>query len=157
MKKERYYLDTSIINHSVSLQNPEFNADTKKFLNQLKKGDFKAYTSELVLEEIKRTSEPKVTTLLNALSDLNLEDLEINKEIEELAEEYIKFEVLSKNHLYDAIHIAIASYYDMDAIITWNFEHMIKKKTKQKVPLVNSSKGYKPIDFYTPQEVIDDD
>ena len=44
----------------------------------------------------------------------------------------------------------------MDAIISWNFSHIVKLKTKREVVGVNILMGYKEIDIYSPREVIED-
>ena len=151
---EKYYLDTTVINHAITQQDPILHEASLKFLELLKKGEFRGYTSDLVIQEIMKAPGPKAAQLREAMNALALEELEITKEIEALAEKYIEFGVIPPNYINDALHIAIATFYDMDAIITWNFEHMVKKKTKKEVPLINSVEGYKGIDIYTPLEVI---
>jgi hypothetical protein len=43
----------------------------------------------------------------------------------------------------------------MDVILSWNFEHMVKLKTKRGVPAVNTLMGYnKSIEICSPLEVI---
>jgi len=52
------------------------------------------------------------------------------------------------------LHIAIASANNLDVIVSWNFNHMVKLKTKQGVIAVNSLLGYKSIEIITPEEVV---
>ncbi len=37
----------------------------------------------------------------------------------------------------DAVHIAAASVNNLDLIISWNFEHIVKFKTKKEVTGIN--------------------
>ena len=55
------------------------------------------------------------------------------------------------------MHIAVASFYDMDAIVSWNFKHIVKLKTKRETKGVNLLMGYKEIEIISPQEVIYND
>lgn len=57
----------------------------------------------------------------------------------------------------DAFHIAIATVNNMDAIISWNFKHIVKLKTKKEVAGLNLLMGYKEIDIYSPLEVANND
>ena len=43
----------------------------------------------------------------------------------------------------------------MDVIVSWNFEHMVKLKTKREVVGINLFMGYKEIDIYSPWEVVE--
>jgi hypothetical protein len=45
---------------------------------------------------------------------------------------------------------------NLDAILSWNFQHIVKMKTKREVVAINLIEGYKPIDIYTPGEVVED-
>ena len=90
---------------------------------------------------------------MSVVNSLELEELELNRDIEELSEEYIKAGLIPVKYADDALHIAIASFYELDAVLTWNFEHMVKFKTRKGVTAVNALIGYKPIEIITPLEV----
>lgn len=53
----------------------------------------------------------------------------------------------------DALHLAIASVSGMDYLLSWNFEHLVKVKTKDMAKRVNTSKGYKNIEIISPLEL----
>ena len=53
------------------------------------------------------------------------------------------------------LHIAVASINNLDAIISWNFAHIVKLKTKKGVVGINAIFGYKEIEIYSHWEVID--
>ena len=91
--------------------------------------------------------------MLNLVNSITLEPLTINDEVKALAGRYIKEGLIPSKHGEDAIHIAIAAVYNLDAIVSWNFEHMIKRKTKHGVLGVNELLGYKVIEIITPMEV----
>jgi hypothetical protein len=57
----------------------------------------------------------------------------------------------------DARHIAIASANRLQYIVSCNFKHINKLKTKNMVNYVNLKEGYQTIIICRPEEVIDDE
>ena len=55
----------------------------------------------------------------------------------------------------DALHVAIATCHDISYLISWNFEHFVKVKTRKTVNLVNILEGYKEIEVYRPKIMKD--
>ena len=50
-------------------------------------------------------------------------------------------------------HIALATIAEVDAIVSWNFKHIVHFEKIQKFNAVNIEMGYKPISIYSPREV----
>jgi predicted nucleic acid-binding protein len=155
LRKLKLYIETSTINFSVSKQDAYYRQKTVELFEAIKRGEFEAYTSDLVMQEINRTENAeRLNELLDVVKELSLEELSVNEEIEELAKKYVEAELLPENYFDDALHIAIASYHEIDAIVTMNFEHMVKYKTKKGIPSVNLLAGYKSLEIISPAEVI---
>jgi hypothetical protein len=57
----------------------------------------------------------------------------------------------------DGFHIASATVKGLDFIVSLNFRHIVKRKTIEKVELINFQEGYKRIGIYSPAEVTDHD
>jgi hypothetical protein len=155
MKILKLYLDTSILNFALSDRTGEeiLKASTIILLDKIKLNAYEGYISEQVMAEINRSPEPKKKRLIELVISLDLESLTINSEVELLADRYVKEGLIPVKYQEDAIHIALATIHDLDVIVSWNFEHMIKLKTKRGVVAVNELMGYKPIEIITPQEV----
>ncbi len=85
----------------------------------------------------------------------NLIPLEIDEEIENLANLYIQNKIIPQKYEADAVHIAVAVINDLDVIVSWNFEHIVKLKTKLAVNGINKMEGYKEVEIYSPMEVIE--
>ena len=128
---------------------------TLKLFDELNR--YKGYISEIVLGEINRASDIKKRRLFNFISKYDLEELMFNESAKILADKYIEAGVIPRKYQEDAFHIAIASVNDLDAIISWNFKHIVKLKTRREVVGINLYMGYKEIDIYSPWEVIDID
>jgi hypothetical protein len=65
--------------------------------------------------------------------------------------------VIPAKYRTDGLHIATAAVYDMDIIVSLNFTHIVKRKTKLTTPGINALRGYRSVEIYNPMEVINDD
>jgi len=61
--------------------------------------------------------------------------LELNEKIYRLAELYRK-QVLA-GEISDTVHIAAASYYGTDAIVSWNFRHIVNLNTMKAIQSIS--------------------
>ncbi|GBD98013.1 hypothetical protein BMS3Abin07_00020 [bacterium BMS3Abin07] len=156
-KKLRLYFDTSKFNFAFADDAPHEKEVTLRLIAEIKKGKYEVYISDVVLREIKEAGKKKVNQLMGLINDLQPFELEFDKECYELASEYIKMGIIPKKYEDDAFHIAVASVNDIDAVISWNFKHIVKLKTKKEVAGTNLLMGYKEIEIYSPLEVADNE
>jgi hypothetical protein len=85
------------------------------------------------------------------IKDLNV--LPINTYIKELANEYINQKIFPQKYIDDAIHVACASYHNIAYLISWNFEHIVKVKTRRLVNLINALSGINELEIISPLEL----
>jgi hypothetical protein len=83
----------------------------------------------------------------------SMEILKVNSDIELIADEYIQQSIFPDKYYIDALHVAIATYFQIPYLISWNFEHLVKVKTRKRVNLVNMLLGYREIEIISPQEL----
>jgi len=83
--------------------------------------------------------------------------LDLSEEAERLASIYIDEGVISAKHFIDAVHIAMVTVNDLDFIVSFNFKHIVKRKTMNMTESINIRKGYKRIGIHSPTEVINND
>jgi len=57
----------------------------------------------------------------------------------------------------DGVHIAVAAVNDMDMIISMNFQHIVKRKTKIGTGSINTLNGYRAVEIVNPMEVVEDE
>ena len=154
-KPLRIYLDTSIFNFAISRQDvPREKEATLKLLQLMTAGKFSAYISQITLDEIRRAEEEKRNELIEVVEQLGPEELSMTEEVVILANRYIESKIIPENKRNDALHIAVATIHNLDVIVSWNFEHMVKLKTRREVPAINTLMGYKNIEICSPLEVI---
>jgi len=152
----KVYLDTSIFNFAVSTQDvPREKEATLKFLKDIKAGKFLAYISDVTADEILRAGEAKRNELLKLLREIDAEELLITNEADILADRDIEEKIIPVTKRNDALHIAIAVIHNIDVIVSWNFEDMVKLKTRREVPAINTLMGYKNIEICSPLEIIE--
>jgi len=72
--------------------------------------------------------------------------LEINESVEELAKEYVKYGAVPESYPEDAYHIAVAVLNEMDYLLSWNFRHIVRRRTKDVVRMVNTLRKLKQIE-----------
>ena len=156
-KRLTLYFDTSIFNFVFANDAPDKKTITLKLIEEIRAGKYEIFISDIVLREILEAPDTKKVKLVKLIQDLQPVELEFTAECYELAHEYIKKGVIPLRYEDDAFHIAVASVNNLDAIISWNFKHIVKLKTKKEVLGINALMGYKEIEIYSPLEVIYND
>ncbi len=148
----KIYLETSVINFLFAEDSPEKMRITQEFFNII--NEYEIYISDIVLLEIEQAPEQKKELLMNIINKYKIRALENTEEIENLADIYIKEGIIPKKYYNDALHIAIATKYKMDAIISWNLTHIVKFKTKFQVKAINERLKEKDVIICTPEEMV---
>ena len=116
------------------------------------RSQYEFYISTVVIREIERAKLHKQQELKEALAGIEI--LELTQEADLLAEAYVRSAVLPKSSFEDAEHVAIATINNLDAIVSWNFKHLVNLRRIKLVNLVNEEMGYKHIEIISPQEVV---
>ena len=157
MKKTKLYLDTSVPSFLFADDSPERREVTIQFWDILKLGLYDIVISEVLLTEISRSEMPSSQELEDRLSELVVEIVSVNEDIFTLAQKYLDEGIIPQKYQDDALHIALATYYEADALISWNFKHMVKLKTIRGVNGINKMLGYKELEILTPQSWLQED
>jgi hypothetical protein len=74
--------------------------------------------SEIFLKEIVDCPEPKRSFMLGQLNAIQYELVSRTSEVTQLAEQYVDYGVLSRNHYSDLLHIAHAAIYDCHSVLS---------------------------------------
>ena len=150
-RKMKLYLDTSVISALFDERNPERKSLTESFFKET--GDYEVFVSEITIAEIERTPEPVIQIKMRkAIFPFSI--LALNEEVEHLAAEYIRHMAIPDGYPEDAYHIAIAVVNDMDFLLSWNFRHIVRRRTKDIVRMVNTTNKFGEIEIITPAELL---
>ena len=147
----KIYLDTSVISALFDDRNPERKALTQEFFSQLIV--YSLFISELTIAEIERTPDHKLRQKMReVIEDFSV--LEITESTAELAEEYVKYGAVPASYPEDAFHIAVSVLNEMDYVLSWNFRHIVRRKTRDIVRMINTMRNLKNIEIITPAELL---
>ena len=148
LKKLKLYLDTSEPNAYFDEKNQQRQIITRQFWQKL--GNYNVHISDLVKDEIAATQNEKLKQNLLTLIKPFVILSSRTKEIDDLAKEYLSREIVPVKYIADAVHIAVATINDIDILVSWNFEHIVKLKTKREVNATNILLGYNQLEIIEP-------
>jgi rRNA-processing protein FCF1 len=156
-EKLKIYLETTILNFYYADDAPEKKEDTRKLFDEIKQGKYEPYTSYAVIDEINKASEDTKQKLYLLIKKYDINIINVGSDADRLADIYVEEGVIPKKYREDGVHIATASIANMDIILSWNFKHIVKRKTIIMTGVINNREGYNNIDIYSPTEVIEND
>lgn len=150
---EKIYIDTSILGGCFDV---EFKKWSDKLIEEFISGMYLAVISDLTLKELE-SAPIQVRKKINEVPEKNIIYISSNDETKSLRDEYIKEKIVTKKNLIDAEHIALASVYEVDVLVSWNFKHIVNFPRIKQYNSVNQKNGYKLLEIRTPREVLYDE
>ncbi len=155
MKILKIYIETTVLNFYFAEDAREKMEDTHKLFDEINQGKYKAFISMSVIREISKAPEEKRKTLFDIINKYGIVILDDDPEAERIADIYVQEGIMPAKYIADGLHIALATIHNMDIIVSWNFKHIVKRKTILMTNVINNKEGYKNIDIYSPSEVIE--
>jgi predicted nucleic acid-binding protein len=163
MKKLKIYLDTSVINFLFADDSPEKKEITKQFFELfISTGIYETFVSIYVLEEINNTTDlAKKGLLTEIIKKHPIQIIDVSEDedpIDILSDEYVKKQVVPENKLFDALHVAVCTVFEIDFLVSWNFKHLANINRERKFIAVNQSLNYNyPLRIVTPENLFNDE
>ena len=154
MRKLRIYIDTSVVGYLDQHDDPDLMTDTHKLWEQIKDGIYDVVLSDITIAEIDACHEEKREILYEYLSEIVFTLIEVDEKTIEVAGRFIDLGVLREKSFDDCQHIAAAITSECDAIVSWNFKHIVNHKTIMGVKAVTALEGYSDVLIYTPSILI---
>jgi predicted nucleic acid-binding protein len=149
MTSLRIYTDTSVIGGCLDA---EFAEHSLRLMEQVKVGRIVLLISEVVVREL--TAAPTgVRAVLDELPLQHVENITIDADVEALRDAYIDAGIVSRRWEDDATHVAAATVAGADAIVSWNFRHIVRLDLMRRYNDVNRERGYRHLNIVTPMEV----
>ncbi len=148
--KQRLYIDTSVFG---GFFDEEFSEFTRPLFERLQNGEFKLLFSAVTQEELNAAPE-RVKKLVTSLKTENTEFVETNDEAVELATQYIAEKVVGQTSFADCLHIALATIYRADYLISWNFKHIVNVQRIRGYNSINIKNGYKELEIRSPRDFM---
>lgn len=153
--KPKVYIETSI---------PSFYFETRSATAAIARRDwtilwwenrrnlYDIVSSEAVQAELEMTPQPKQEQCLKFLATIPL--LAISPPIIEIVQTYILNKVMPMNAGGDALHLALASYYRCDYLLTWNCKHLANGNKFGHIRRINGMLGLYVPTLITPLELL---
>ena len=155
MITETVYLDTTI---------PSFYFDEREsFRNWIEETQrwwkeesfrYELWVSDAVIEELSFGNYPRKTEILKFIQPIKV--LERSLDLEHIVAVYIENFVMPKSLVGDAIHLAYASYYGIDYLLTWNCNHLANAKKRKHIMVINSRLGLSTPEIVTPLNLVEE-
>ena len=96
-------------------------------------------TSAAVIDELRKGTGAKMEERISLLDKASV--LPIVEEVIEIAQVYIDKRVMPRDPEGDALHLALASYYKADFLLTWNCRHLANANKFHQIRVVNFEMG----------------
>ncbi|MGL5872710.1 MAG: type II toxin-antitoxin system VapC family toxin [Xenococcaceae cyanobacterium] len=153
---ETVYIETSILGYLTarSTANLILAANIKVTQDwwDIRRSSFVLYASEIVEDEAASGDAAIAAQRLNLLQSLML--LDLTEEAIELAQEFLKQSNLPPKASNDALHMALATVYGLDYLLTWNCKHMANAQIQKKLSQISFELGYELPVICTPYELM---
>ena len=148
--KPRIYLETSVPSAYWDDRDPVRMGRTREFWQQLP--SYEVFVSVMTIDEVERhPEEGRRRDLLDLLRPFTV--LPLTPEAEALADEYIGRQVFPRGARADAVHVAMATVHGIGIVVSWNFRHPVRLRTRQLLAAINPLLGYPVLQIVSPLEL----
>ena len=152
----KLYLETTVFNYYFDAER-DGHADTVQLFEEIRKGKHQAFTSEYVEIELQAAAEPKRSQMLSLIREFQIPILSLDEESDRLAGIYVDQGIIPERFRFDSAHIACASVHGLDYVLSYNFSHINRAKTKLLTARVNQAEDYDSVLICTSKEVLEDE
>ena len=116
--KEKVYLDSTVPSYYFDEREAlkAFTEVTRKWWSEMS-GYYDLYISDAVLQEVSSGNYPRKDEIIQLISAVPL--LPLISDLEQVVEFYISNYVMPMSLVGDALHLAYASYFDIQYLLTW--------------------------------------
>lgn len=155
MKVQRLYVDTSVFGGCFD---DEFEEPSRDFFALVESVRIRILVSPIVLREL-AGAPPEVRGVLDSLPLESIVPVEVTPEAIELRDAYLRAGIVAPRYVDDATHVAIATVSRAEAVVSWNFRHLVRIDKIRGYNQVNLASGYGLLSIVSPLEVriTDDD
>jgi predicted nucleic acid-binding protein len=124
---------------------------TKRWWNQ-EKDNFEIWISEETFNELAEGDYPRKDKILAFTAKIDI--LSPQEEIIQIAQIYLDNYLMPQVLKGDVLHLAYASYYKIDFLLTWNCNHLANANKRQHIRIVNTRLNLATPEITTPLELF---
>ena len=154
-RKWRLYLDTSVFGGCFD-EAEGFARDSWRVMDAFQDGLSELCYSDSVVDELEDAPE-RVKAVFDAIPSEAKTKVPLTDELVELSHAYLNAGIVGPKWFDDTLHVAAATVARADAIVSWNFKHIVRLDKIKAYNAVNLMHGYGVIMILSPKEVNFDD
>ena len=118
--------------------------------------NYELTTSQAVIRELERGEYGARTDAVDLVVSLPRLDAE-SDDIDNIIDVYLDNQLMPKDRLGDALHLALASVHKCDFLLTWNCAHIANPNKFDHIHTINTRLGLKVPKLVTPMQLIEED
>lgn len=153
--QKRIYIETTIPSSYYTLRTDEESLIRQKLTRQWwdeYTNQFILTSSTVVVQELRRGSEQITLKRISLLEGAELFDPTL--EISQIAQIYMERLIMPQEPQGDALHLAIASFYRVDILLTWNCTHLANPNKFDFITRINRELGLTTPELKTPHDYL---
>lgn len=120
---------------------------------QEQRSKFDCYISPETVRELGVGAYPRKEQILAEAATIKL--LMPNSKIEKIAKVYVENYLMPQDEGGDALHLAYASYYEFDYLLSWNFSHLVNVNKRLHIRRINAKLGLTTPGIISPLELFE--
>jgi len=155
---ETVYIETSVVSFLVSSPSRHVETAWRQKLTRdwwrLRRPLFHCVASDAVLEEAREGDATQSRLRIEVLARLTT--LRLNEPAQALAETLMGTGILPANAGLDALHLALATVYRADYLLTWNCRHLANAVMLRRLEPVAQAHGWRLAAVCTPMQLMGD-
>ena len=155
--KSRVYIETTIISYLTARHSRDLIMSAHQALTEqwwrIHGPECELYVSGLVVSETKKGDAEACRRRAVAIEGIPL--LAVTDEVSNLAKRLLRAHALPSTAEDDAIHVALASVFEMDVLLTWNCRHIANPITMPKIWTTILESGYEAPAITTPSYLLE--
>ncbi len=156
MEKPSVYLETSFVSYLTAKPSRNLIVAAHQSLTnewwENQRQSFELFISQVVVDEAKLGDSQAAAKRLKILEGISL--LEISEEVENFSRTLLDYEIIPKQSLEDALHVAVSCVSGLDYLLTWNCRHIANAKKRGEMERVCIEFGYVYPMICTPEELL---
>lgn len=153
--KKTVYIETTIPSYYYEIRKTSKAKAWREITREWWSGFRKYYntlTSDVVLAELESGNHPAQAEKIALLHEV--ERLPYVSIIDDVVEEYISHKLVPKEYFGDGYHLAYASYYGINYLMTWNCEHLANPNKFSHIHIINGRLNLSTPVICTPEQLL---
>jgi hypothetical protein len=145
----RVYPDTSVFG---GCYDEEFSKESLRLIRDIRHKKYILLLTDVVIAELQDAPE-KVSKIIASIPTDIVERIQIDAEVLALRDAYISAGIVGIKWSDDATHVAAATVARADALVSWNFRHIVRLDKMKLYNQINLLNGYGILTIISPKEL----